>query len=176
MCHCAGPLIQLIQHIQHTSLSPLPSITTFWMIGFQCSATISQSCIGRTLFPSAPTHQTNSGFHSRPSVPASNLVDYFQVNGDGLRLSWAHAANSRAKLNAALRGSLESGELIETLQPIFVLRRWTDDRGRRESGRDDSISSTHNGSPASQHQWHHSGGLAHRSGPFQLRQRNQTRL
>jgi hypothetical protein len=74
------------------------------MIGFQCSATISQSCIGRTLFPSAPTHQTNTGFHSRPTVPASNLVDYFAVNGDGLRLSWAHAANSRAKLNAALRG------------------------------------------------------------------------
>ncbi len=74
------------------------------MIGFQCSATISQPCIGRTLFPTAPQHQSNTGYHSRAPIPPPNLVDYFPINGDGLRLSWAHAANSRAKLNAALRG------------------------------------------------------------------------
>ncbi|CAG2107036.1 unnamed protein product [Medioppia subpectinata] len=74
------------------------------MIGFQCSATISQPCIGRTLFPSAPTHQPSNGFHTRPAIPSSNLVEYFPVNGDGLRLSWAHAANTRSKLTQALRG------------------------------------------------------------------------
>jgi hypothetical protein len=56
------------------------------------------------LFPTAPQHQSNTGYHSRAPIPPPNLVDYFPINGDGLRLSWAHAANSRAKLNAALRG------------------------------------------------------------------------
>lgn len=67
------------------------------------SATIAQPCIGRTLFPT-PSHQPNTGYHSRAPILPPNLVDYFPISGDGLRLSWAHAANSRAKLNAALRG------------------------------------------------------------------------
>lgn len=79
------------------------SFYQFYMIGFQCSAAISQPCIGRTLFPAAPTHQP-SGYHSRGPIAPPSLLDYFSVNGDGLRVTWAHAVNSRAKLNAALRG------------------------------------------------------------------------
>jgi len=70
----------------------------------QCSAAI-QPCIGRAaLFP---THQpsASAGYHPRAPITPPNLLDYFPgVGGDGLRLTWAHAANSRAKLSAALTG------------------------------------------------------------------------
>lgn len=75
------------------------------MIGFQCSTTISQPCIGRTIFPSSAAHPNapNVAFHTRAQI-SPNLIDYFPLNGDGLRLNWAHAVNSRSKLMSAIRG------------------------------------------------------------------------
>ncbi|KAH9521150.1 hypothetical protein DERF_004822 [Dermatophagoides farinae] len=80
------------------------------MIGFQCSTTITQPCLGRTIFPSSATHTnstanggTTTTFHNRVQI-SPNLIDYFPLNGDGLQLNWAHAVNSRSKLMTALRG------------------------------------------------------------------------
>lgn len=82
---------------------PLP--TTNPMIGFQCSTTITQPCLGRTIFPSSGPHPNapNVAFHNRAQI-SPNLIDYFPLNGDGLRLNWAHAVNSRSKLMVAIAG------------------------------------------------------------------------
>lgn len=75
------------------------------MIGFQCSTTITQPCLGRTIFPSSGSHPNaaNVAFHNRAQI-SPNLIDYFPLNGDGLRLNWAHAVNSRSKLMVAIAG------------------------------------------------------------------------
>lgn len=77
------------------------------MIGFQCSATV-QPVFGRSpLFPAnshaVTAHAPTNGYHARPSIAPPNLLDYYPgLAGDGLRITWAHAVNSRSKLNAAL--------------------------------------------------------------------------
>uniref|UniRef100_T1JVH8 Menorin-like domain-containing protein n=1 Tax=Tetranychus urticae TaxID=32264 RepID=T1JVH8_TETUR len=78
------------------------------MIGFQCPATV-QPVFGRTpLFPASPQQPSSpsSGYQARQaSLSPPNLLDYFPgLAGDGLRLNWAHAANSRSLLNQALMG------------------------------------------------------------------------
>jgi len=71
----------------------------------QCSTTITQPCLGRTIFPSSGSHPNaaNVAFHNRAQI-SPNLIDYFPLNGDGLRLNWAHAVNSRSKLMVAIAG------------------------------------------------------------------------
>lgn len=72
------------------------------MIGFQCSPAV-QPVYGRggPLFAPAPP---SAGFHRPPLLPP-HILDYFPgLAGDGLRISWAHAVNSRSRLNAALMG------------------------------------------------------------------------
>lgn len=81
------------------------------MIGFQCSPSV-QPVFGRgpTIFSSnghvpVVTSASSNGFHSRPPITPPNILDYFPgLGGDGLRVSWAHAVNSRSKLNSALMG------------------------------------------------------------------------
>lgn len=81
------------------------------MIGFQCSPSV-QPVFGRgpTIFSSnghvpVVTSGSSNGFHSRPPITPPNILDYFPgLGGDGLRVSWAHAVNSRSKLNSALMG------------------------------------------------------------------------
>lgn len=87
------------------------------MIGFQCSTTITQPCLGRSIFPASTTNHSNASnntaaaaaaaaavaFHNRVQL-SQNLIDYFPLNGDGLRMNWAHAVNSRAKLMSTIRG------------------------------------------------------------------------
>ncbi|RWS29177.1 DUF2181 domain containing protein-like protein [Leptotrombidium deliense] len=73
------------------------------MIGFQCSATV-QPVFGRSaLFPAPHQASATSGY-SRPStVLPPNLLDYFpNATGDGLRIKWAHAVNSRHQLTSAI--------------------------------------------------------------------------
>ncbi|KAI2811240.1 hypothetical protein RDWZM_003902 [Blomia tropicalis] len=80
------------------------------MIGFQCSTTITQPCLGRTIFPTTGPHPNVSAnvgvaaFHQNRGPMSPNLIDYFPLNGDGLRLNWAHAVNSRSKLIQAISG------------------------------------------------------------------------
>jgi len=77
------------------------------MIGFQCSATV-QPVFGRTslFLPSPQSSSPSSGFQARTaSLSPPNILDYFPgLGGDGLRISWAHAVNSRPLLNQALMG------------------------------------------------------------------------
>lgn len=91
------------------------------MIGFQCSTTISQPCIGRTIFPASAAHpnaasNVAAAFHSRTQL-SPNLIDYFPLNGDGLRLNWAHAVNSRSKLMSSIRGKIQG--LLLLLDDVF---------------------------------------------------------
>ncbi|RWS13144.1 DUF2181 domain containing protein-like protein [Dinothrombium tinctorium] len=74
------------------------------MIGFQCSATV-QPVFGRSaLFPTPPHQASPASGYSRPStVLPPNLLDFFpNAGGDGLRIKWAHAINSRHQLSSAL--------------------------------------------------------------------------
>lgn len=86
------------------------------MIGFQCPATV-QPVFGRTpLFPASPQQPSSpsSGYQARQaSLSPPNLLDYFPgLAGDGLRLNWAHAANSRSLLNQALMGKYNKSLLV----------------------------------------------------------------
>jgi len=55
--------------------------------------------------PSGPPSAA-SLFGHRPAITPPNLLDYFPgLNNDGLRVTWFHAANTRAKLHAALQGN-----------------------------------------------------------------------
>ncbi|KAF7491433.1 Uncharacterized protein SSS_06370 [Sarcoptes scabiei] len=83
----------------------------------ECSTTITQPCLGRSIFPASTTNHSNASnntaaaaaaaaavaFHNRVQL-SQNLIDYFPLNGDGLRMNWAHAVNSRAKLMSTIRG------------------------------------------------------------------------
>ena len=53
---------------------------------------------------SAASVASPASFHA--ARPPPSLLDCFPgLGGDGLRVSWAHAVNSRARLAAALRGA-----------------------------------------------------------------------
>lgn len=83
------------------------------MIGFQCSPSV-QPVFGRgPIFSShvvghhvpVVSSVPSNGFHTRPPISPPSILDYFPgLGGDGLRVSWAHAVNSRSKLNSALIG------------------------------------------------------------------------
>lgn len=78
------------------------------MIGFQCSPAV-QPVYGRSGLYSSPGHQVvapapQNAFHRPPILPP-NILDYWPgLGNDGLHVSWAHAVNSRSKLNDALIG------------------------------------------------------------------------
>ncbi|KAI1289167.1 Uncharacterized protein HDE_08759 [Halotydeus destructor] len=80
------------------------------MLGFQCSATVTPVFGRSPLFtgssvPSVPTG-AHHHYQSRPSpISPPSVLDYYPgLSGDGLRITWSHAVNSRSKLNAALMG------------------------------------------------------------------------
>ena len=78
------------------------------MLGFQCSTTVTQPILGRPIFPTSGPGPAVAFHAPRPQPPpmslSPSLIDYFPLNGDGLKLNWAHAVNSRTKLAQALAG------------------------------------------------------------------------
>ena len=86
------------------------------MIGFQCSPSV-QPVYGRSGLYSSSGHQVvapapQNAFHRPPILPP-NILDYWPgLGNDGLHVSWAHAVNSRSKLNDALIG--------ESLEKVFL--------------------------------------------------------
>jgi hypothetical protein len=87
------------------------------MIGLGYSTAV-QPVYGSPIFSPTPP---SAAFH-RPSLLPPHILDYFPgLAGDGLRITFAHAVNSRSRLSAALMGKTEAASLVKDMCSLIRL-------------------------------------------------------